>query len=113
MRQDQKNIADAEGGGRDDQASHRDEVLGLVMEEGLPGLVVASGLGAILANRGIRHCHPEFGQLGLNAFAPPAGIAGPHAPKEVDELAISRGFAAAVTGFPAPEQTKAQTMPGD
>jgi hypothetical protein len=113
MRQDQEDIEDAEGGGRDDKKIHRDQIPGMVVEEGLPGLVVASGSGAILANGGIRHCNPEFGQFGLNSFAAPSGIAGPHSPNELDEFAISRGSAAAVTGFPAPEQTKAQTMPGD
>jgi hypothetical protein len=34
----------------------------MVVEEGHPGLVVASGSGAILAIGGIRHCTPEFGR---------------------------------------------------
>ena len=113
MRQDQEDIEDAEGGGRDDKEIHRDEVLGVVVEEGLPGLVAAAGSGAILADGGIRDCNSEFGQFGLNSFAAPGGIAGPHSPNEVDEFAVSGGSAAAGTGFPAPEQAKAQPMPSD
>ena len=113
MRQDQEDIEDAEGGGRDDKEIHGDQVFGMVMEEGLPGLVVASGSGAILTDGGIRHFDSEFGQFGLNSLAAPSGIARPHSPDEVDEFALSGGSAAAVTGFPAPEQAKAQRMPGD
>ena len=113
MCQDHENIEDAKGGGRDDKEIHRDEVLGVVMEEGLPGLVAATGSGAILADSGIRHFNSEFGQFGLNSFATPSGIAGPHSMNEVDEFAVSSGSATASTGFPAPEQAKAQPMPGD
>ena len=113
MRQNQEDIKDPEGGGRDDKEIPGDEVLDMVLEEGPPGLVGASGSRAVLANGGIRHFDSEFGQFSLNAFAPPGGIAGPHAANELDEFAISRRSAAAGTGFPAPEQVKAQPMPGD
>ena len=113
MRQDQEDMEDAEGGGRDDKEIHRDEVLGVVVQEGLPGLVCAPGSGAILADGGIQNCNLEFGQFGLNSFATPGGIARPHAPNEVDEFTVSGGSAAAAPGFPAPEQAKAQPMPGD
>ena len=75
MRQDQEDIEDAEGGGRDDKEINGDEVLGMVMEEGLPGLVATSGSGAIFADGGIRHFNSEFGQFGLNSFASSGGIA--------------------------------------
>src|ERR1039457_3216572 len=113
MRQDQEDMEDAEGGGRDDKEIHREEVLGVVVQEGLPGLVCAPGSGAILADGGIQNCNLEFGQFGLNSFATPGGIARPHAPNEVDEFTVSGGSAAAAPGFPAPEQAKAQPMPGD
>lgn len=34
MGQDEENLEDVEGGGRDDQEIHRDQVLGMVVEEG-------------------------------------------------------------------------------
>ena len=46
-------------------------------------------------------------------FSLPTGIAGPHSPNEVDELAIRGGAPTAGPGFPTPEQTKTQPMPGD
>ena len=61
MCQDQEDIEDAEGGGRGDKEIHGDKVFGMVVEEGLPGLVVASGSGAILADGGIRNRNSEFG----------------------------------------------------
>ena len=113
MHQDQEYIEDAEGCGRDDKEIHGDEILGMVVEEGLPGLVVASGSGAILADGGIRHFNSEFGQFGLNSFATPSGIAGPHVTNDLDEFTVSGGSAAAVPGFPAPKQAKGQPMPSD
>jgi hypothetical protein len=88
-------------------------ILGVVLEESLPGLVAAAGLKAILTDGGVQDTDAEFGQFGLNAFAPPSGIAGPHLPNEVDELAIHGGSAAAGMGFSPPEQAKAQPMPSD
>ena len=113
VRQDQKDIENAEGGGRDDEEIHGDEVFGVVAEEGFPGLVAAAGSGSILANGGIRNCNAEFGQFSLNTFTAPRGIAGPHSANEFDEFAIRGGSAVAGPGFPAPEQAKAQPMPGE
>jgi hypothetical protein len=114
MRQDQEDIEEAEGGGRDDKEIHGDEVFGMVVEEGLPGLVVASGSGAILADGGIRNFDSQFSQFSLNPFAILSGIAGPHLPNEVDESAVSYGSAAAAgPGIPAPEEAKTQPMPSD
>jgi len=113
MGEHEEDIEDAEGGGRNDQEIHGNQIFGVVLEESLPGLVAAPGSGAILTDGGIRDFDSEFGQFGLNAFAAPSGIAGPHLPNEVDELAIHGGSAAAGTGFPTPEQAKAQPMPGD
>jgi len=116
VREDQKDIEDTEGGGRDDEEIHGDEVFGGVVEEGFPGLVAATGSGSILANGGIRNCNPEFSQFSLNTFAPPGGIAGPHSANEFDEFdefAIHGGSVVASPGFPASEQAKAQPMPGD
>src|ERR1039457_7257071 len=99
MRQDQEDIEDAEGGGRDDKEIHGDEVFGMVVEKGLPGLVVASCSGAILADGGIRHFNSEFGQFSLNSFATPSGIAGPHVTNDLNEFTVSGGSAAAIPGF--------------
>ena len=85
----------------------------MVVEEGLPGLITTAGSGALLAKGGIRNCNAEFGQFSLNTFAAPGGIAGPHSANQFDEFAIHGGSAAAGAGFPAPEQAKAQPMPGD
>ena len=85
----------------------------MVVEESLPGLVAAAGSRAILTDGGIRDFDSEFGQFGLDAFAAPGGIAGPHLPNEVDELAVRGGSAAAGKGFPAPKQAQAQPMPSD
>ena len=49
IRQDQEDVEHPEGGGWDDKKIHGDEVLGMGVEESLPGLVAASGSGAILA----------------------------------------------------------------
>jgi len=50
MRQNQEDVEHPEGDGRDDKEIYGDEVSDMVVEEGLPGLVDASGLGTILAN---------------------------------------------------------------
>ena len=83
------------------------------MEEGLSGLVATSGSGAIFADGGIRHFNSEFGHFGLNPFATPSGITGPHVTNDLDEFTVSGGSAAAIPGFSTPEQAKAQPMPGD
>jgi hypothetical protein len=49
----------------------------------------------------------------LNSFATPSGITGPHVTNDLDEFTVSGGSAAAARRFPAPEQAKAQPMPGD
>ena len=90
MGEHEEDIEDAEGGGRNDQEIHGHQILGVVVEEGLPGLVAAAGLRTILADGGIRDFDSKFGQFGLDAFAAPGGVAGPHLPNEVDELSDPR-----------------------
>ena len=113
MGEDEEDIEDAEGGGRNDQEIHGNQIFGVVLEEGLPGLVAAPSSGAILTDGGVGDCDAEFSQFGLDAFAAPGGITGPHLPNEVDELAIHGRAAPAGPGFPTPEQTKTQAMPSD
>src|SRR5512139_2552939 len=82
MRQDQEDVEHPEGGGWDDKEIPGDEVLGVGVEESLPGLVGASGSGAILANGRIRDLKVQLGQFGLDPFASPGGMARPHLPNE-------------------------------
>src|ERR1035441_10308172 len=113
MRQNQEDVEHAEGGCGDGKEIHRDQVPGMGVEEGLPGLIGAPGSGAILADGRIGDCNCEFGQFGLDAPAAPGGIAGPHSTNEGDAFAVKGGSAATGTRFPPPEKAKSQTMPSD
>ena len=57
----EEDIEDAEGGGRNNQEIHGNQILDVVVEEGLPGLVAAAGLRTILADGGVRDFDSEFG----------------------------------------------------
>ena len=68
---------------------------------------------AVLPDGRIRDLNTQFGQFGLDTLAAPGGIGFPHLLGQCDELAIQGGSSHASSGFPAPEQAKAQAMPSD
>src|ERR1035441_10347420 len=68
---------------------------------------------AVLPDGRIRDLNTQFGQFRLDASAAPGGIGFPHLLGQCDELAIQGGSSHASSGFPVPEQAKAQAMPSD
>src|ERR1035441_858536 len=85
----------------------------MVVEEALPGLVMAMAAGsrAVLADRRIRHADSDSGKFGLDPLAAPGGIGGPHLADEVNPFTVQARSAGAGAGFPTPKEPKAQPMP--
>src|SRR5215472_13969061 len=115
MGQDQKYIKDLETESGHGEEVDGDQLLGMILQEGAPGLRRRpAGAHHVLAYAALPDVEAEFEQLTVNAGCTPTGILPAHLANQISDLAgneRSSGLAAA--HFPGPEPAEAGAMPGN
>src|SRR5215472_16304820 len=113
MGQDQKYIKDLETESGHGEEVDGDQLLGMILQEGAPGLRRRpAGAHHVLTYAALPDVDAEFEQLTVDAGCTPT-ILSTHLANQVSKLAGNHGSSRlAAAHLPGPEQAKAGTMPG-